>query len=347
MSGRVAVIGTGSWGTTLAWLLAGKGSEVALCTRTEAEACALRSERENKVFLPGVRLPDNLDITNDLAQAVDDADLVLVAVPAATMRDNLQRLRDHLSPDAILVSATKGLEPGTALRMSEVMCRELPEESWCRIAVLSGPNLAREVAAGLPTAAVAAAEDEGVAQRVQVEVMTSRYLIYTNADIVGVEMGGALKNIIAITAGICDGMHYGDNAKSALMTRGLAEITRLGIAAGASPLTFAGLAGVGDLLATCASAYSRNHYVGEQLAKGRKVADIRASMKMVAEGVPTTAEACRLATRYGVRMPITTLLHTVLFEGRDLQDAIAELLNREARPELGGMQAPNLGQRNS
>ncbi|MBI3287341.1 MAG: NAD(P)-dependent glycerol-3-phosphate dehydrogenase, partial [Chloroflexi bacterium] len=235
------------------------------------------------------------------------------------------------------VSATKGLEIETCLRMSQVIREELGEELSAHLCALSGPNLAREIAAGLPASTVVASEDLEIAQIAQRVFMTSRFRVYTHQDLVGVELAGALKNIIALGAGAADEFGYGDNAKAAFMTRGLAEIARLGVAAGANPLTFAGLAGLGDLVCTCSSRLSRNHYVGEELAKGRKLEDVLASMRMVAEGIYTTQAARSMARRYDVEMPITEQIYAVLFEGKDPRQAVSEFFQREPKRELEGI----------
>jgi glycerol-3-phosphate dehydrogenase (NAD(P)+) len=251
-------------------------------------------------------------------------------------------VREYLQEGTIVVSAAKGLEIETTLRMTQVLKEELPPQFHSHLAALSGPNLAREIMAGLPAITVVASENDEAARFVQGLIITPRFRVYTHNDVVGVELAGALKNIIAVGAGISDGLGYGDNAKAAFMTRGLVEIARLGVAAGANPLTFAGLAGLGDLVATCASPHSRNHYVGEQLAQGRSLAEIQASMRMVAEGVPTTIAALQLARRYTVEMPITEQMYQVLFEGKDPRQAVTDLMTRDAKGELDGLE-PGVG----
>jgi len=331
----IAVVGTGAWGTTLAVVLARSGIPSLLLARA-AEAAELRATHENRRFLPGVRLPDNLTVV-DSAAALADCGIVLLVVPAQRMRENVAALRPHLPAATIVVSAAKGLEVGTGKRMSQVIREELGPAHQSRIAALSGPNLALEVAAGLPTATVVAAADERVATVVQGELRLPRLRVYTNADLVGVELCGALKNIIALGAGVCDGLDFGDNAKAAFLTRGLAEITRLGVAMGANPLTFAGLAGVGDLVATCASKLSRNRHVGEQLGRGQSLAQIQERLGHIAEGVPTTAAAWRLARQYDVEMPITEKMYAVLFAGASPREAVSELMMRDPKGELAGI----------
>ncbi len=333
---RITIVGTGSWGTTLGVMLAREGRTVCLWARTPGEAQKLKAARENKAFLPGVILPHNLAITSSLEEALSSCRMLMLVVPARSMRENVQQVRPHLGKDTIILSAAKGLETETASRMSEIIAEELPSEFHGHICVLSGPNLGREIVAGLPAGTVIAAEDGSVAEFAQRLTMTPLFRVYTHDDVVGVELGGALKNIIALGAGAADEFGYGDNAKAVFMTRGLAEITRLGVAAGANPLTFSGLAGVGDLVCTCASRHSRNHYVGEELAKGRSLVDIQASMKMVAEGIDTTRAAVRLARRYGVEMPITQAIYQVLFEGKNPQQVVKEMMLRGPKREFEG-----------
>ncbi len=330
---RVAVIGTGSWGTTLAVLLTLKGLPVALWARTPEEARRLQDARENHDFVPGLPLPPGLVVTSALDRALERAALVLMVVPAQTMRANARRVRDLVPHDAVVLSCAKGLEIGSMRRMSEVLAEELPPALYSKIAVLSGPNLFREIADGLPTASVVASQDLDTARFAQDLMMLPRFRLYTHQDVIGVELGGALKNIIALAAGAVEGFGLGDNAKAMVLTRGLAEIARLAVAAGASPLTLAGLAGMGDLIATCASPHSRNHQVGQRLARGEKIEAIRASTKMVAEGVPTTRAAMQMAQQLGVEMPIAAQVHAVLFENKDPRQAVMDLMARAAKHE--------------
>ncbi len=318
----------------LAVMLTRKGLAVTLWARTEGEAEELRLRRENRRFLPGVILPPELKITASLAEAVEPCHLLFMVVPAQSMRKNIRLVRPYLGPGTVIVSAAKGLEIETALRMSQLLEEELG--SGFPFCALSGPNLVREIAAGLPASSVVASPDIEVAAWVQRTIMGSRFRVYAHDDLIGVELGGALKNIIAIGAGAADEFGYGDNAKAAFMTRGLAEIARLGVAAGANPLTFAGLAGVGDLICTCSSRHSRNHYVGEELAKGRSLEDIEASMIMVAEGIYTTKAARKLAQKYGVEMPIIEEICQVLFKGKDPRQAVREFFGRAPKRELEG-----------
>ncbi len=334
---RVTIIGSGSWGTTLAVLATELGRACRLWVHEPAEATEIATRRENARFLPGVALPDALAITADPAKALEQADTVVLAVPMRRIAENLEAVGPHLPPEATLVSGVKGLDAVTGERVSEVLARLTNGGVGDRFAVLSGPNLAREVAAHEPSTSVAASSDARSAERVQRLFSAHWFRTYTSDDVVGVELAGALKNVIAIGAGMVDGLHYGHNAKAALMTRGLAEMTRLGVAAGANPLTFAGIAGVGDLFATCASAQSRNHYIGEQLARGRGLDEILSHMVMVAEGVYTSRGALVLAGRLGVEMPITELMNEVLFNGLAPARAAELLMARELVHELRGI----------
>lgn len=333
---KIAVIGTTSWGTTLAITLAQKPLSVTLWARTEEEAEVLQREREHRQRLPGVPFPPSLEVSASPSEALDGATLAILAVPSQAFRANLRRLAPDLSPGVILVNAAKGLELGTSLRMSEVIREELPQmqpESFC---VLSGPNISWEIARGMPSATVVACEDPAVAELVRDLVWTPRLRVYSSHDVVGVELGGTLKNIIALGAGMNDGWGYGANSKAAFMTRGLTEITRMGVAAGANPLTFLGLAGLGDLVATCTSPYSRNRRAGEQLAQGCHVDDVKRGLGGVAEGLTTTVAARDLARRLGVQMPITEMTYGVLYEGRDPRAAVVDLMSREPKYELEG-----------
>ncbi len=332
----VGVIGSGAWGTTLAFLLANKGIATTLWEHRPARAIAMQQQRENILFLPGIRFPALLQVTPTIAEAVQGQDMLLLVTPSQRMRENVRLLAPYLGQDTLLVTASKGIEISSLKRMSEVIAEELPHAQQ-RIAVLSGPNISREVAEKKPTAAVVAAYEIDVATRARTLLTTTSFRVYTASDMVGIELAGALKNIIAIGAGFNDGMGFGDNAKAAFITRGLAEIARLGIAAGAHPLTFSGLAGMGDLIATCASPLSRNHQLGRRLAAGEKLDDILASTHSVAEGVYTTKAALQLATRYSVEMPITRQLGMILFEGLDPRKAVPQLMMRDPKDELEGI----------
>jgi glycerol-3-phosphate dehydrogenase (NAD(P)+) len=332
----VAVVGAGAWGTTLALQLARIGP-VTLLARDEAAAGTLAGARENVRHLPGFRLPVEVEVTADPSTIADAARLVIVAVPASAMRTEAGRIAGFLHPDADLLSVSKGIERGSLMRMTEVLAETIPAADG-RIGAMSGPNLALEIARGLPASAVVASVEEGTGRRV-LEVLGSRSLrLYTNKDVVGVELCGALKNIIAIAAGAAERLGFGDNGKAGLITRGLAEMTRLGVAAGANPLTFAGLAGVGDVIATCGSNLSRNHRLGEELAKGRTWAEIETDLPGVAEGAYTVDAALGLAARLGVEMPIAQEVHDALFEGKSVQRCLIDLLSRESKDELAGLE---------
>ena len=334
---RVAVVGPTTWGTTLGIILAQKGTPVTLLARTAEESEQLQTTRRNSRFLPDVQFPDCMGVSWQPKDAIASAGMVVLAVPANSVRANIRRLREAMGNGPVILSASKGLEMGTGMRMSQVLEEELPRSLHSRICVLSGPNLALEILEGKPASTVVASRDPKVASEMQDALMSPSFRVYTNEDVTGVELGGALKNIIALGAGMCDGLGYGDNGKAAFMTRGLAEITRLGVAAGASPITFAGLAGLGDLVATCASQLSRNHWVGEQLAAGRMLEDIIASMKNVAEGVYTTSAALKMAEGLGVEMPIARATYRVLHEGLDPREAVVGLMGRPPRPEWEGL----------
>lgn len=333
MINKVAIIGATTWGTTLGIILARTGIPVTILTRTSSEADDLNSHREHRRFLPSVTFPQSLVASGDAAEAVGEANLVIVAVPSDRFRANLREIKVFLPPDAAVLSVAKGLEMPGGKRMSQIMAAELAPSLHPGICVLSGPNLAQEIVQGKPASTVIAGRDGDKLAEVQDILISPTFRVYTSQDVVGVELGGALKNIIALGAGFADGLEVGDNTKAAFITRGLAEMTRLGVAAGAQPLTFAGLAGLGDIIATCASRLSRNRHVGEQLAKGKTWPEIRASMDNVAEGVITTGAALKLAQELDVEMPIAQVTQRVIFEGLPAKEAIAELMSRPPRPE--------------
>jgi glycerol-3-phosphate dehydrogenase (NAD(P)+) len=334
--GVIAVIGAGSWGTALSTVLADAQWQVRLWARQPALAEAIQRDRRNPRYLPELRLPEHVEATGELAQAAAGAALVVLAVPSDGIPDICDRLAPLVKEGQGVISAAKGLEHETGRRLSQVIEERLGPGRSGRVAVLSGPNLAPEVAAGIATASVAACPDGALAAAAQAAFGTPRFRVYTNPDVIGVELGGALKNIIAIGAGASDGLGFGDNTKAALLTRGLAEITRLGVALGAKAETFRGLSGMGDLVATCAGRKSRNHFVGYELAKGRALPDILREMGQVAEGVETTRAARRLAASVGVEMPITEAVHATLFEGVPPRDAVRSLMTRTWRDELEG-----------
>ncbi|HEV2635201.1 MAG TPA: NAD(P)H-dependent glycerol-3-phosphate dehydrogenase [Actinocrinis sp.] len=329
---RAAVFGTGNWGTAFGLVLADAGTEVSLCGRRPELAEAINTRRENPDYLPGITLPDGLTATTDPAEALAGADFVVLAVPSQTLRENLPGWTPLARPDAVFVSLMKGVELGTAMRMTEVIA-EVTGAGPERIAVVSGPNLAHEIAVRHPAAAVVACTDEAVARRLQQACHSRSFRPYTNTDVVGCELGGAVKNVIGLAAGIADGMGLGDNSKATLVTRGLAETARLGVALGADPYTFAGLAGLGDLVATCASPLSRNHRFGELLGQGHSVAEAEAEVRQTTEGVKSCASILDLARRHGVDMPIVEVVVAVVHGGRSPREMLAALMSRAAKAE--------------
>jgi glycerol-3-phosphate dehydrogenase (NAD(P)+) len=329
MALRVAVVGAGSWGTTVASLAARNG-ETVLWARNPEVAKEISEERTNARYLPGSRLPERLEATCDLEQAVRSADVLAIAVPSHGFREVLRELAPYVRPWIPVLSLTKGLEQGSMLRMSELAAELLPGHP---AGVLTGPNIAPEIMSGQAAASVIGMEDLVVAHALQSVFSGGLYRVYTNHDVVGCEVGGALKNVIAIAAGIAEAISVGDNTRAMVITRGLAELTRLGVAMGGEPGTFAGLAGMGDLLATCMSPHSRNRRVGYELGQGRSIEEIIAGMDMVAEGVKTTAVAIELARRFGVEMPIAEEMYAVLYQGRPAPDAYRGLHTRKAGHE--------------
>jgi glycerol-3-phosphate dehydrogenase (NAD(P)+) len=322
---KIQVIGAGGWGLALARRLVLKGHEVRLWCREEDNPDRLRETRESPALLPGVRLPESVEVVRDVDP---DVAIAVLAVPSHAMRTIAGTY--PLSSKTIRVSVAKGIENDTLLRMSEVI-REV--SGACPVTALSGPSHAEEVARDLPASVVVAGDDRAVCETAQEAFTGDTFRVYTSPDLVGTELGGSLKNVVAIAAGVCDGLGLGDNAKAALLTRGLAEIARLGVTMGADPLTFAGLSGMGDLIVTCCSRHSRNRAVGEKIARGMKLQEILDATPMVAEGVRTTRSACALAKRHGVDMPITEQVHRVLFENVGAREAVAELMLREPKPE--------------
>lgn len=333
---RVAVVGAGSWGTAVAALAASNTPTVLWARRPEL-AEEIARDHTNRAYLPDARLPTSLEATADLGAAIAGSQVVVMGVPSHGFRQILEGVAPHIGSGVPIVSLTKGVEQGTLKRMTELITEVLPGNP---AGVLTGPNLAREVVAGQPAASVIALEDETIAADLQPLFSTPTFRVYTNPDVVGAEVAGALKNVMAIAAGMADGMGLGDNAKAALITRGLAELTRLGVALGGQPLTFAGLAGIGDLVATCMSRQSRNRHVGEELGKGRSIDEIVADMNMVAEGVKTSRAVVGLAETHGVDMPIATQVVAVLYEGRTPAEGLMSLMSRDAKQELHGIAAP-------
>lgn len=332
----VAVMGAGSWGTTFAQLACDAGQEVRLYARNPTQAAAIAATRQNTTYLPGITLPDTLRVTADPAEALSGAELVVVAVPSIGLDDQLARWGQLIGPDATIVSLNKGADPHTQRFGSTVILDTLGlDES--RIVVVSGPNLAHECALRLPAATVAAATDLARAELVQASIMSPYFRVYTNQDVIGVEVAGAVKNVIAIAAGAAYGLGFGENTMAAVVTRGLAEMTRLGVALGGDVLTFAGLAGVGDLLATCTSDRSRNRQVGVRLGNGEQIDAIVHSMQMVAEGVRASEAILKLARRHTVDMPITEGVVAVCHNGANVRDVVKALLSRDAKPETYGL----------
>jgi glycerol-3-phosphate dehydrogenase (NAD(P)+) len=330
---EITILGAGSWGTALAAHLASKGRTVKLWEQDAELAGQLAETRHNEHYLPGVTLPAGVVVTADLQGALEQAGVVVLAVPSQGIRDVMGRSRVLLRPGSALVNAAKGLEDVTCLRLSEVICEEAPEFAN-RLAVISGPSHAEEVGRGMPTAVVVAATAQGLAEQVQDLFMTAKFRVYTSSDLVGIELGGALKNIIALAAGIAEGLGYGDNTKAALLTRGLTEIARLGIALGASPLTFLGLAGVGDLIVTATSKHSRNRKAGFLLGQGLCLQEALEQVGMVVEGVQTIRAARLLARDRGIEMPITEQTFQVLFSGLAPGLAVSNLMTRSKRHEV-------------
>jgi len=330
---RIAVIGAGNWGTALAATLAKAGHAVALWAYEPEVVESIRAQHENALFMPGVKLPQSIAVTNDLGEALEQAEVVLTAVPSHVCYPLYERMLNHLRPEMLFVSATKGIDADRLMRMSELIQSVVGRRFAPRLCALSGPSFAKEVVRGDPTALVAASQDREVAQWVQKEFSSRTLRIYTSTDVVGVEIGGAVKNIIAIAAGVIAGLGLGHNPTAALITRGLAEISRLACACGAKRETLAGLAGMGDLVLTCTGDLSRNRAVGVELGRGRKLPEIIGSMRMVAEGVKTTYATVALAGRYGVEMPITTQVHRILAGQVTPREAIRKLMERTLKDE--------------
>lgn len=331
---RATVFVAGSWGTALASVLADNGADVLLWTRSEAQAAEINTGSTNNKYLPGAKLAAAIAATTDLEHAVRHGDALLFAAPSSAMRDVVRKASPFVRPEQLIVHATKGFETETLQRMSEVIAEELPQCAPGSAVVLSGPSHAEEVIRRSPTTVVVASERRAPAEAAQDLFITPNFRVYTNPDIRGVEIAGALKNIIALGAGMSDGLGYGDNAKAALLTRGLAEIGRLGAAMGANPLTFAGLAGVGDLVVTCTSRHSRNWRAGYMLAKGQPLDDVLSELGMVVEGVRTTKAAMALSAKYDVELPIAAELDNVLFHGKNPRAAVEDLMGRGRTHEL-------------
>jgi glycerol-3-phosphate dehydrogenase (NAD(P)+) len=336
---KIAILGAGSWGTALAIVLSRseRKHNISLWVHDAALAAAIQSGRENKTYLPQHFLPQSVGVTNGIPEALSGAAIVIGAMPSAYARGVYTQAQPHVSREMIFVSATKGLEPSTHLRMSKVIAEAVTRAPSTmispRVAVLSGPSFAAEAARGEPTAVVVAAEDGALAAKLQEEFAATSFRLYTNDDVLGVELSGAMKNVMAIAAGACQGLGLGSNALAALITRGLAEMTRLAVALGARPETLSGLAGLGDLVLTCTGSLSRNRYVGVELGKGRPLQEIRASMRMVAEGVDTAAPLLALAREHGIEMPITEQVDAILHAGKSPKEAIRDIMERPLKRE--------------
>ena len=330
---QIGVIGAGSWGTTLANLLAKKGFSTTLWVYEEELIGSIATNRENHLYLPGVELDGKIIPTGSLKEACQNKDLLVNVTPSQVVRGIIQHIKDYLSPQSLLVSASKGIENNTLLTMSEVIREALSLNEKSRIAVLSGPSFAREVSREIPTAVTIASENEEQAQQLQQIFSTPYFRVYTNPDLIGVEMGGSLKNVIALAAGISDGLRFGYNTRAALITRGLAEISRLALKMGASPLTLAGLSGLGDLVLTCTGELSRNRTVGMKLGQGVGLDQILKDMKMVAEGIKTTRSAYHLSEKLNVPMPITEQVYNILYQKKDPKEAVTELMTRDLKVE--------------
>jgi glycerol-3-phosphate dehydrogenase (NAD(P)+) len=333
---RVAVVGAGSWGTTVAALVAAN-APTTLWVRRADLAARIATDRVNEEYLPGVGLPDALEATADLEAACASAEVIVMAVPSHGFRAVLSEAAAVIGRQVPVISLSKGVEQGTLLRMTEVVGDVLADHDPGCVGVLTGPNLAKEVASGQPTASVVAVRDDSVAKDLQRLFFSPTFRVYTNPDVIGCEIAGALKNVLAIGAGIASGLGYGDNTRAALMTRGLAELARLGVALGGESLTFAGLAGMGDLIATCSSPQSRNRHVGVELGRGRRLDEIVTEMRMVAEGVKTTEAVLELARRSSVEMPLAQFIGKVLYEGARPSDLVPELMLRTAKSEMHGI----------
>ncbi|MFC1850900.1 NAD(P)H-dependent glycerol-3-phosphate dehydrogenase [candidate division CSSED10-310 bacterium] len=330
---KIAVIGAGSWGTAITILLAAKGFRVSLWVYEPELLQTMKQKPENQLYFPGFPIEGKVDFSGDISEVVRGSGFIILVVPSHVLRQTLSTFKADIENDSIIVSATKGIEVQTLKRMTEVIGELVPQALQQRIAVLSGPSFAQEVAQKSPTTVVVASENEQVAQQVQLLFNTPHFRTYTNTDVVGVEIGGSLKNVIAIAAGTSDGLGFGNNTKAAILTRGLSEMTRLGAAMGANPLTFAGLSGMGDLILTCNSSLSRNYMTGYKLGKGSSLQEITASLRTVAEGINTTRSAYKLSHQVQVEMPIVDQVFSLLFEGKRPSLAVVELMKRKLKKE--------------
>lgn len=330
---KISVLGAGGWGTTLAVLLHFNGHDIALWEYKKNYAKTLSKTRENSVYLPGIKIPEEIKITHSLEDALEKNNMIVLAVPSQFLRSVMKQIHFSYLKNSVLVSVAKGIEINSLMTMSQMLKDVYPSLDEEQIGALSGPSHAEEVSKRIPTAVVAASKSLEISKTIQAAFMTSYFRVYSSSDILGVELGGAFKNVIAIGAGIIDGAKFGDNTKAAIMTRGVAEIARLGTAMGANPETFAGLSGMGDLIVTCMSRHSRNRYVGEQIGAGKKLKHVLKSMEMVAEGVETSRSASQLAKKYEVETPITTEVFKILFEDKDPVKATTDLMTRDMKME--------------
>jgi len=330
---KVSVLGAGAWGTTLAVLLHYNGHRVTLWEYDRKYTRQILKHRENKTYLPGIKLPEELLVTHDLEEASTDKNLIVLAVPSQFLRSVVKSLKYGNVKNSVFVSVSKGIENGSLMTMSQMIVDVIPGLDKSQVGALSGPSHAEEVSVRVPTAVVAASIEQSTAQTIQSAFMTSYFRVYSSTDILGVELGGAFKNVIAIGAGIIDGAKFGDNTKAAIITRGIAEISKLGIALGSKPETFSGLSGMGDLIVTCMSKHSRNRYVGEKIGQGMKLKDILKSMTAVAEGVETTRSASQLARKHDVETPITNEVYLMLFEDKDPIKSTTDLMTRDMKEE--------------
>lgn len=330
---KIGVLGAGSWGTALSLLLSNNGHQVTVWSVIQDEIKMLQECHEHKDKLPGIKLPESIVFTTDLKEAIQDKDLLVLAVPSPFTRSTSKSMKEYVAEGQIIVNVAKGVEENTMMTLTEIIKEEIPQAV---VAVLSGPSHAEEVGRGLPTTCVVGAEDEQIAKGIQEIFMNPVFRVYTSDDVLGIELGGALKNVIALAAGVADGLGYGDNVKAALITRGIHEISRLGVAMGGRKETFGGLTGIGDLIVTCASMHSRNRRAGILIGKGYTMEEAMAEVKMVVEGVYSAKAALQLAEKYHVEMPIIEQVYAVLFEGASAKDAVDVLMNREGKSELEG-----------
>jgi len=329
---KITVLGDGGWGTTLAILLAKKGQDVTLWSAFKENIVSLAKKRVNQKFLPGITLPGSVHLTANLSSAVSSADLIILAIPSQFIHKILRRIKSlNIPKGTVFLSVIKGIEVTTLMRISEIIHQEIGKN--IKLAVLSGPTIAAEVARNIPTAAVISSKDIRAARFLQQLFTTDRFRVYTNSDVIGTELGGSLKNIIAIACGISDGLNFGTNTKAALLSRGLVEMARLGVAMGARKETFSGITGLGDLVTTCVSPYSRNRFVGEQIGKGKKLKSILSKMDMVAEGVATTKSGYFLSKKYNIYMPITEQVYAILYKNKNPLKAVEDLMTRERKKE--------------